>query len=455
MHRKTKIHQRTSIFLVALIALLAGFVVAVVSPGRTQIRELAGLVSNPEMEFTEETEIELAANREVESGYYQMSIEEVRIPGSVLADLTIKGRVVQYLAAIEPNRIAVLLGSNSLPLGIVPNDLVPTLALEDKSHGAVLVLASVVGGSIEFFSDPIILSDSVPTLSQVRDLEYMGNGRFLVSNVDVSQNCYALELWELTVVFEGLRVDESKRLFRSEPCISEAIQVAETGGRIGRLKDGAQVLLTVGSFGISTPFDLFGERYDSRPALLTPPNPYGSTILITPDTEPTIFSSGHRNTQGLFVDIEKGDIWGSEQGPRGGDELNLLQMGSDYGWPDESIGTSYLGPRPIDQFEQDPWASRHRRFTRPVYSWIPSVAPSQLVKYEGDEFSLWNEDLIVTTLRDQSLRRLRIESNTVLVDERIEIGRRVRDIVVLEDGRILLSLDDGFLAVVGVANSND
>ena len=449
---KSPVRYRSALFL-AVLSLVIGFILAILTPGRTALREYFGDLLNNEITEGASTASESAVSREVESGYYQLSIDQLQLPQNVLSGLVIKGRIVQYLASIDTERFAVLVGSNSLPLGI---QSASAIAIDPGSFGAALLIGSIEDGVVEFQAEVVNLTDSIRSFSQVRDLEYLGDGQFLVSNVDSSENCFALELWRFNLDFETMAVTQEVRMYRSDPCINDAIQVAETGGRIVTLngrKD--QVLLSAGSFGITTAFDLFGETYKQRPSLLTPPNHYGSTVLVAVDGTAANFTSGHRNIQGMFQDSNSGEIWATEQGPRGGDELNLLVQGRDYGWPDESIGTSYLGPRPIDQFEQDPWASRHSRFTRPVYSWIPSVAPSQLVKYEGDEFSLWNGDLIVTTLRDESLRRLRIESNTVLVDERIEIGRRVRDIMLLEDGRILLSLDDGLIAVIGVANSND
>lgn len=433
------------------IAVLFGFALAVITPSRDGIRDFVrGLQSRDSAEETV-TVLEEPTSLEVESGYYQISIQYLPIPKEVLDELVVKGRVVQYLSSINEDRFAVVVGSNSLPLGIQPAS---ALEIEHESVGATMLIGSIEDSSVSFQSKSANLTNTIPSLSQVRDLKYLGNGQFLVSNVDTSEDCFALELWRFELDFEELIASNAVRLFRSEPCISEAIQAAETGGRISILRsEASQILLSVGSFGISTPFDLFGETFEERPDLLTPPSPYGSTVLVSANGTTRIFSSGHRNIQGLFQDTLNGDVWATEQGPRGGDELNLLTSGADYGWPDESIGTSYLGPRPANQFQIEPWASRHSRFTRPIYSWVPSVAPSAILRYEGAEFSLWNGDLLVTTLRDQSLRRLRLVDNHVLMDERIEVGSRIRDLIVLADGKLLASLDDGNLATLQLSTA--
>jgi glucose/arabinose dehydrogenase len=188
--------------------------------------------------------------------------------------------------------------------------------------------------------------------------------------------------------------------------------------------------------------------YDGRPIEMIFPNTYGMIILINLDDynyEP--YSIGHRNPQGLFVDENTGKIWSSEHGPSGGGELNLIVKGNDYGWPDKTLGIPYGPNFTGGNWNSDRW-SNHDGFINPIFSWIPSIAPSELVVYYGDEFEFWNGDILLSTLRDTSIRRLRLDEDRVLYDERIFVGERIRDLSILVDGRILMSFDNGQIGII-------
>ncbi len=146
-----------------------------------------------------------------------------------------------------------------------------------------------------------------------------------------------------------------------------------------------------------------------------------------------IFVSGVRNSQGLFID-HSGKIWETEHGPRGGDELNLIKKGSDYGWPQQTYGI-YYGNEP---WHPNKIQGSHKLFTQPVYAWLPSIGVSNLTQNNAGRFSLWSDDLIVSTLQEESLYRLRMGENRVIYQEKIKIGSRIRDILTLPDGRLAL-----------------
>jgi glucose/arabinose dehydrogenase len=139
----------------------------------------------------------------------------------------------------------------------------------------------------------------------------------------------------------------------------------------------------------------------------------------------------------------------AEHGPRGGDEINIIEEGKDYGWPQNSYGTAYA---PENLNDKPTFEGQIVRGELPLFSWLPSVAPSQLVQAAGPEFSKWwasgvepnrAGDLIVSTLKDQSLHRLRIEEGAVRYVERIEVGDRIRSLSQLLDGKLLLGTDSG------------
>jgi cytochrome c2 len=149
-----------------------------------------------------------------------------------------------------------------------------------------------------------------------------------------------------------------------------------------------------------------------------------------------LISIGHRNPQGLTQD-GAGRIWSTEHGPQGGDELNLIENGRNYGWPLVTLGTECL---------QCEWQhqGRHEGYAQPIYSWVPSIAVSNLIEVQGfaDE---WDGDLLVGSLKNQSLHRLRLEGNRVQYDEPIFIGDRIRDIAQRDDGAILVWTDSAKL----------
>lgn len=176
---------------------------------------------------------------------------------------------------------------------------------------------------------------------------------------------------------------------------------------------------------------------------------YGVTILIDTDgapspvpiiegARPEVFTYGHRNIQGAAVQPETGIIWTLEHGPAGGDELNVIRPGGNYGWPEVSYGVNYNGSD-VGTGEQ----AHAPDFIEPRYYWDPSIAPSDMVFYEGDMFPEWQGDILLGALAGQALVRLEVDGDTVTGEERFRTGQgRVRDVEVDENGAILILIDD-------------
>jgi cytochrome c2 len=164
---------------------------------------------------------------------------------------------------------------------------------------------------------------------------------------------------------------------------------------------------------------------------------YGKTILIhLQDGSHEIFTSGHRNPQGLFRD-NTGIIWETEHGAQGGDELNILTKGSDYGWPLVTYGTDYGSAAwPLNAHQ-----GRHEGFAPPVFAWVPSIGASNLLRLQGNAFPNWKDDLLVSSLHGRTVFRMHLEGRTPVFAEPIQIGDRIRDIVEGPDGQILLWTD--------------
>jgi|GEM_PF-214983 cytochrome c2 len=216
------------------------------------------------------------------------------------------------------------------------------------------------------------------------------------------------------------------KVFQSSPCIKHDLLNNETGGRILK-KDSSSIIFTVGSFKASEKLGL--EDYKK--------SDYGKTFeYIHAKNKLLSFTTGHRNAQGLTQCGNK--IYLTEHGPYGGDELNLLMRGNDYGWPESSYGTDY-GKKVLTISGE---TGQHRKGEKPIYAWTPSIGISNLICYQGQAFPNWNNDLLIASLNGLgsglSIYRTRITEGRAVSIERIELGFKVRDLTELEDGRVLV-----------------
>lgn len=153
-----------------------------------------------------------------------------------------------------------------------------------------------------------------------------------------------------------------------------------------------------------------------------------------------IWSFGHRNPQGLFYDSKTGDLWSIEHGPRGGDEVNLIIKGANYGWPITSHGKEYWGPIDAADYQEREGIESPRK----VY--IPSIAPSNILLYRGERYPSLNGKLVAGALKLTHLNILTLDAENNIVDEqRIaeELGERIRDVELSPDGFIYFSTDRG------------
>jgi aldose sugar dehydrogenase len=151
-----------------------------------------------------------------------------------------------------------------------------------------------------------------------------------------------------------------------------------------------------------------------------------------------IYTYGHRNNQGAAIHPETGRFWVNEHGPRGGDELNLIEAGLNYGWPEATYGVEYSGEEIMagDDFPSE--------FQEPVEFWDPSPAFSGLVFYTGDEFPEWQGHALMGALAGTSLVRVELEDETVVADEFMftDLGLRIRDVRQAPDGSVFLLTDE-------------
>ena len=176
---------------------------------------------------------------------------------------------------------------------------------------------------------------------------------------------------------------------------------------------------------------------------------YGKVVRVRPDGgaaagnpfDSEVWTLGHRNVQGAALRPSDGSLWTLEHGPAGGDELNLIKRGANYGWPAVSYGVNYNGA-PVGSGE-----ARQDGFVEPQYYWDPVIAPGGFSFYEGEMFADWQGNILAASLNPGGLVRLVLEGDRVVGEERFLDGEmRVRDVAIDRDGAILILDDsDGWL----------
>lgn len=170
--------------------------------------------------------------------------------------------------------------------------------------------------------------------------------------------------------------------------------------------------------------------------------PADNPFLKTPGAFPSIWTYGNRNPQGLRLHPASGELWSHEHGPRGGDELNLIRRGLNYGWPAATFGIDYSG-RPMNAVTTRP------DIEPPVHHWVPSIAPCGMAFYTGDAFPKWKNHLFITSLGAQELVRLDVQNGKVVEQEVIfkGIGRQ-RDVITGPDGFLYVLFQDRIARLV-------
>jgi cytochrome c2 len=195
------------------------------------------------------------------------------------------------------------------------------------------------------------------------------------------------------------------------------------------------LLLTIGDYLIKIP--KVAQDMNSK---------FGKIFEINIETKASkIFSVGHRNPQGLLL-ASSGDLFSTEHGPAGGDELNEITEGSNYGWPIVSLGTTKYEAY---SWQNDSPVGEHAGYQAPIFAWVPSIAVSNLMQVRGFH-RRWDGDFLIGSLKGLSIYRIRMNRNSVLYSEPIWIGQRIRDMTQLKDGTIVLWTDDAQLLFITV-----
>ncbi|MGE3973729.1 MAG: PQQ-dependent sugar dehydrogenase [Bdellovibrionales bacterium] len=165
--------------------------------------------------------------------------------------------------------------------------------------------------------------------------------------------------------------------------------------------------------------------------------PKDNFFLQTKNAKPEVWSYGHRNPQGLAWDAQKETLWLAEMGPRGGDEINIVRPGANYGWPVITYGREYYGPKIGTTSKEG--------MEQPVAYWVPSISPSAIAVYNGTKFLNWKGNLFLANLSSQHIRRLEIQNKKVIHQEELlkALNLRFRNIRAGPDGLLYFSTDDG------------
>jgi len=308
-------------------------------------------------------------------------------------------------------------------------------------------------GSMRIVTTAGKVSDPITGLPAVNS---SGQGGLLGVRVDPDFATNRMVYWvfseplsdgNLTAVAKGkLSADEKKIenatvIYRATPADKGNLHY---GGRILIDKQGNLVIST-------------GERSDlvTRPQAQSLNSGLGKVIRITKDGKPAsgnpfvgradarpeLYSYGHRNVQSLAFHPVTGDLWEGEFGPRGGDEINRIQPGKNYGWPTITYGIEYSGQKVGEGIQQKDGLEQ------PVYYWDPSVSPSGMTFYSGNNVPEWNNNLFIGTLSGMHVLRLVIENNKVVGEERLlsDQLQRFRDITQGKDGALYAVTDQGRL----------
>jgi len=294
---------------------------------------------------------------------------------------------------------------------------------------------------------------------QIADLHY-AFGKLLMSVVSTPKtpNCLSLQ----AIVFDTpLTNRESPRVFFQTPCIEDTLNPMLFGGRFTNSTQ--SIFMSVGE----QRYDRSGYPKLSKVAVAEQMNQnsvFGTILEFDKNLNHfSIYSRGHRNAQGMFYSLTDSRFYESEHGPQGGDEVNVVVRGKNYGWPFVSYGIPYgwqyasgfPDPAKVKGTNYEKVLEKsgqvrgsHEGYQKPLFSWFPSVGAGSILQVPvNSELQDWRNNLLVVSLASNQLHRLILEGDKVIFDEVIVIGARIRDMSVTTSGDLVVALDEGKLLV--------
>lgn len=269
--------------------------------------------------------------------------------------------------------------------------------------------------------------------------DYAKNGWIYLSYAGEGEGGWSTELMRARL--DGHRLVEAEVLFRQQPKSRTGLHF---GGRIAFDRAG-HVYLTLGDRGDMQRAQKLDDHAGSVIRLrddgrVPDDNPY----VKRSGAKPEKYDLGHRNIQGAALHPRTGELWTHEHGPQGGDEINVIRPGRNYGWPVITYGVNYGIGTKIGE------GTHKQGMEQPLHYWVPSIAPSGMAFYTGERFPEWKGNLFVGALRDEMLVRLELSEGKVVREERLmrDAVGRIRDVRAGPDGYLYVLTDesDGVLA---------
>nr|WP_315256307.1 PQQ-dependent sugar dehydrogenase [uncultured Flavobacterium sp.] len=315
------------------------------------------------------------------------------------------------------------------------------------------LLITEKGGSLRIVTAAGVVSNPI---SGIPAVNASGQGGLLGLCLDTEFTSNRIIYWVFSEAVTGGNITAvaKGRLSNDDKTIEGATVIYRTTpANSSNLHYGGRILFDkIGNLVVST-----GERsvIETRPLAQSVSASLGKTVRITKDGQPVagnpifsqtgalpeLFTIGHRNPQGLALHPVTGEIWLSEHGPRGGDEINRLKAGSNYGWPIITYGIEYNGQAIGGSIQQKD------RMEQPVYYWDPVVSPSGMTFYSGNRVPEWENNLFIGALSGKHIVSLVIKDNRVVGEERLlaQENQRFRDITQGNDGALYAITDEGKL----------
>jgi glucose/arabinose dehydrogenase len=328
--------------------------------------------------------------------------------------------------------------------------------------------SSVAGQKIDNAGNKTSLKPTI--FATAFDIEYaFGRIYMSVTLPSADQSCTTLSLYSFTPPNSSRNMISDSTLLFSTPCVLDKKNPTMWGGRITH--SSSNLYLSVGE-----------QRYDpsgfpkkdklSTSEIAKVDSVFGKVLEFEPGGSTySIYSSGHRNAQGLYFSKDDMGLIESEHGPFGGDEVNVLVKGNNYGWPLGTFGKPYplfnTGHKEDEVRSLNPATTIDKQLAEfgaisgsqpgahlPIMSWAPGVGAGNITKIQKSSgFVDWRGNIVVSLMADMSLHRLILSGNSVIFDENISLGFRVRDFIVNDLGFLILSTDQGRLLIYRTTSS--
>ena len=259
--------------------------------------------------------------------------------------------------------------------------------------------------------------------------------KLLVSypRLGLERNCVEVVIEQLDFNRLTQKVKRVSNWLITKPCVPISA-VQHTSGRFAVI-DQSSAYVTIGDLGYPQISDR-KKRGD-----------LGSIFKVSAKGAVKV-SQGHRNAQGIVL-LNNKDLLAAEHGPRGGDEINLIKQGADYGWPFVTYGQPYGS----GDYVRPTKTGTHAGFIEPLTYWVPSIAPTELVQLPKDGWGQWSNQLLLGTLREQAVVFIKLDQKLAVVDQqKVDVGHRIRDLEVLPTGVAVATTDSGQLLLISLAS---